>query len=114
MIVTTDAGLYRYFMNDLIEVTGRFHATPTIQFVQKGSGVTSIAGEKLYEYDAKRKSGRLLTVAIGPVIAGTGEAYKRHMLKQGRRESQFKLLPLQYAADCTFDFSSARLPPDPA
>ena len=30
VIVTTDAGLYRYFMNDLIKVTGRFHATPTI------------------------------------------------------------------------------------
>ncbi|HSF17006.1 MAG TPA: GH3 auxin-responsive promoter family protein [Vicinamibacteria bacterium] len=49
VIVTTAAGLYRYFMNDLVTVTGRFHATPTIQFVQKGKGVTNITGEKLYE-----------------------------------------------------------------
>ena len=49
VLVTTRTGLYRYFMNDMVRVTGRFHETPTIQFVQKGRGVTSITGEKLYE-----------------------------------------------------------------
>jgi sterol desaturase/sphingolipid hydroxylase (fatty acid hydroxylase superfamily) len=49
IFVTTAAGLYRYHINDIIRVTGRFHATPTIAFVQKGKGVTSITGEKLYE-----------------------------------------------------------------
>ncbi len=49
LIVTTGAGLYRYFRNDIISVTGRFHATPTIRFMQKGKGVTNITGEKLYE-----------------------------------------------------------------
>lgn len=49
VIATTQNGLYRYFINDLIEVTGRFNNTPTIRFVQKGSGVTSLSGEKLYE-----------------------------------------------------------------
>lgn len=49
VIVTTPAGLYRYFMNDIVRVVGRFGATPTIVFVQKGRGVTSITGEKLYE-----------------------------------------------------------------
>ena len=39
-------------MNDIIRVTGRFGATPTIAFVQKGKGVTSITGEKLYESQA--------------------------------------------------------------
>lgn len=46
---TTGAGLYRYFMNDIVKVTGRFHATPTLEFVQKGKGVTNITGEKVYE-----------------------------------------------------------------
>jgi len=50
VIVTTMNGLYRYFMNDLIEVTGWFHRTPTIHFVQKGKGVTNLTGEKLYEF----------------------------------------------------------------
>jgi len=49
VIVTTNAGLYRYFMNDLITVTGYYHETPLIKFLQKGKGVTSITGEKLYE-----------------------------------------------------------------
>jgi GH3 auxin-responsive promoter len=49
IIVTTMNGLYRYFINDIIEVTGYFYNTPTIAFVQKGKGVTNITGEKLYE-----------------------------------------------------------------
>lgn len=46
---TTKAGLYRYNINDIIEVTGYHHSTPKIIFVQKGKGVTNITGEKLYE-----------------------------------------------------------------
>ena len=49
VLVTTRDGLYRYDMNDIVRVTGRVGATPTLQFVQKGKGVTSITGEKLYE-----------------------------------------------------------------
>jgi hypothetical protein len=48
-LFTTAAGLYRYFMNDLVEVTGTFNQTPLLRFVQKGRGVTSLTGEKLYE-----------------------------------------------------------------
>lgn len=46
---TTKAGLYRYNINDIIEVTGFEHNTPKIIFIQKGKGVTNITGEKLYE-----------------------------------------------------------------
>ena len=49
VIVTTSAGLYRYFMNDLIEVAGEHRRTPLLRFVQKGRGVTNLTGEKLYE-----------------------------------------------------------------
>jgi len=49
VLVTSAAGLYRYFMNDLVEATGYFLATPLLRFVQKGKGVTSLVGEKLYE-----------------------------------------------------------------
>jgi hypothetical protein len=47
--VTTVAGLYRYEMNDIIEVTGFYEKTPLIRFIQKGKGVVSFTGEKLYE-----------------------------------------------------------------
>lgn len=63
IIVTTPHGLYRYFINDIIEVTGRYRKTPTITFVQKGKGVTNLTGEKLYE---------------SQVIAAATEAAKAH------------------------------------
>ena len=162
VVVTTANGLYRYFMNDLVEVTGRIHNTPTIAFIQKGKGVTNITGEKLYEYhvmeaveaiqalyrtrvdfyvmladpltrhytlyvehppldafagyhlekalgkanvefQAKRDSGRLEPVRVVNLEPGTGEAYKAHCLQLGQRDSQFKVLKLQYAKDCSFD-----------
>jgi hypothetical protein len=52
VLFTTAAGLYRYFMNDLVEVTGFFRRSPLLRFVQKGRGVTSLTGEKLYEAQA--------------------------------------------------------------
>jgi len=49
IIATTPSGLYRYFINDVVRVTGFLHSTPLLEFVQKGRGVTNITGEKLYE-----------------------------------------------------------------
>lgn len=49
IIVTTASGLYRYFINDIVRVSGFFHNTPLLEFIQKGKGVTNICGEKLYE-----------------------------------------------------------------
>ncbi len=49
IIVTNISGLYRYFMNDIVRVTGRYRQTPLLRFVQKGQGTTSITGEKLSE-----------------------------------------------------------------
>src|SRR5215218_2234948 len=47
--VTNASGLYRYDMNDIVEVTGHDGQTPLIRFIQKGKGVVSFTGEKLYE-----------------------------------------------------------------
>ncbi len=47
--VTTLAGLYRYDMNDIVQVMGYYENTPLIRFLQKGKGVVSFTGEKLYE-----------------------------------------------------------------
>ncbi len=54
VLVTTAHGLYRYGLNDLIEVTGWFRGTPTIAVLQRGTGVTSLAGEHLYEYQVEQ------------------------------------------------------------
>lgn len=49
VFVTTASGLYRYDMNDIVEVVDVFEKTPVLRFVQKGKGVVSFTGEKLYE-----------------------------------------------------------------
>jgi hypothetical protein len=49
VIVTTAAGLLRYHMNDVVRATSRIGNTPTLAFLRKGRGVTSITGEKLTE-----------------------------------------------------------------
>jgi hypothetical protein len=46
---TTRAGLYRYNINDLVEVIDFYQQTPVLKFVRKGAGVSSITGEKLTE-----------------------------------------------------------------
>jgi hypothetical protein len=52
VFATTPSGLYRYHINDVVEVTGHAGACPTLGFVRKGQGATSITGEKLYETQA--------------------------------------------------------------
>ena len=49
LVVTTQAGLYRYDMNDLVRVEGFYNTYPKFRFLQKGAGVTSLTGEKLTE-----------------------------------------------------------------
>ena len=49
LYVTTWAGLYRYNMNDLVEVTGFYGQIPNIQFIQKVNGIVTLTGEKLHE-----------------------------------------------------------------
>jgi hypothetical protein len=49
IFVTTDAGLYRYNMNDIVKVDGFHGQAPLLRFMQKGKGVTNITGEKVYE-----------------------------------------------------------------
>ncbi len=49
VFVTTASGLYRYAMDDVVEVSGFFQRTPLLIFLQKGAGATNLIGEKLYE-----------------------------------------------------------------
>jgi len=46
---TTSAGLYRYHINDLVQVSGFYENTPIIEFIRKGLGISSITGEKVTE-----------------------------------------------------------------
>ena len=172
VIVTTLEGLYRYDMNDIVRVNGMVQQTPTLEFVQKGRGTTSITGEKLtesqvldavpallnkqnvpqrffiliadeqasgytlfvesgdgatghhhdataiaaavdyrlsqlnVEYEAKRKSGRLIPLEVRWLQPGAGDRYRQVCVQSGQRDTQFKYLHLQYARECRLDFTA--------
>jgi hypothetical protein len=64
IILTGSNGLYRYDLNDIIEVRGFHGRTPKVAFVRKGRDMVSITGEKLHLNqiqeafrDAERASG---------------------------------------------------------
>ena len=70
IIVTTASGLYRYFMNDLVEVSGVFRQTLLISFVQKGKGETNSTGRE----------------------AGPGAGHRRRPARAGRSRRQSAIL----------------------
>ncbi len=169
IFITTNSGLYRYFINDIVRVTGKVENTPTLQFIQKGKGVTSITGEKLYEsqvieamkltekefnftniffimlankkfsnyelfienfdnfepplelirdyvesclcrlnieYENKLASGRIKPLSLHLIQSGTREIFKKYFIEKGQKESQFKIVALQYKDELDFDFEN--------
>ncbi len=49
VVITASNGLYRYDINDIVEVTDFYDRTPCIRFLHKGGNVVSITGEKVTE-----------------------------------------------------------------
>ena len=47
VVVTTNAGLYRYNTNDIVEVTGFYYKIPIVKFVGRINNFSDIVGEKL-------------------------------------------------------------------
>src|SRR5207248_3129093 len=69
VIVTTSGGLYRYRLNDIVEVVGKMRACPLIKFVGKQDKVTDIRGEKLNEQFVRTCVESLLTAGnLQPVF----------------------------------------------
>jgi hypothetical protein len=50
VLPTTAGGLYRYQIHDLVKCTGYHGKAPLIEFLNKGSHFSSLAGEKLSEF----------------------------------------------------------------
>ena len=48
LVISAANGLYRYNMNDIVEVTGFYNRTPLLAFVRKGGDMASITGEKIH------------------------------------------------------------------
>lgn len=49
VVVTTGGGLYRYRLEDRVEVTGFVERTPSLRFLGKEGHVSDLRGEKLHE-----------------------------------------------------------------
>ena len=49
LVITTETGLIRYDLNDIIEVVGFCHQTPVVRFVGKAGRFLNSVGEKLSE-----------------------------------------------------------------
>jgi hypothetical protein len=47
IFITTSGGLYRYDMNDVVEIVGNHQGAPLVVFRRKGRGMTNLTGEKL-------------------------------------------------------------------
>lgn len=49
ILLTTASGLYRYDIHDMVRCTGFRGTTPTLEFLNKGSHISSVTGEKITE-----------------------------------------------------------------
>ncbi len=61
LVVTNAAGLFRYDLNDVVEVTGFYGRLPLLRFSHKGRHVSNLVGEKLTEYQLARSVQRACT-----------------------------------------------------
>lgn len=66
LVVTTEAGLYRYDLRDTLEVVGRCRDTPVLRFVGKSGRYLNATGEKVSEAQ--------VSVAVRDAAAAVGVA----------------------------------------
>jgi hypothetical protein len=84
IFITTTGGLYRYDINDIIEVVGRYRQTPVIAFCRKGRGMTSITGEKVsvdQVIEAFERSAREVAVEVSHFKAEADTEAERYVFK---------------------------------
>lgn len=94
VFVTTSSGLYRYNINDIVQAGQKHQGCPSIRFLQKGKGITSITGEKLYVHQAlqavtgtQHKLG--VDIKFCLLLADVDSANYRALVEIGDRETDF-------------------------
>ncbi len=119
ILLTNQAGLYRYNIGDLISVTGYHHNTPIIEFLSKGTHISSITGEKLTEnqvVNAVRQATRQLPIIVDNFIMapkwGQPPCYSLSLVSKNQI-SQSELINLankidQQLSDANIEYQSKR------
>jgi hypothetical protein len=92
VIVSSFSGLARYQINDVVRAGEASGRTPTLAFVRKGRGVTSITGEKLTEDQ--------VNLAIASLAHGFGLKIHFHLMLADERAGGYQaFLQAEGAAD---------------
>ena len=94
LLFSTLSGLYRYDINDVVEITGFFNQFPLFRFLYKGEGVTSICGEKLSEDQ--------LLQAVKEAAAESGQAVEFFTMICDEERLQYTLFA-EFAQHAGFD-----------
>ncbi|MDD5557516.1 MAG: GH3 auxin-responsive promoter family protein [bacterium] len=94
LIMTTSSGFFRYNISDVVRVNGFHGDTPIVQFLHKGSRISSLTGEKLSEHqvvEAFRACERQLAFEVPQftVCPGWGEPPRYVILLEDRRDGLF-------------------------
>jgi len=82
LYITNGSGLFRYDMNDIIEVCGKYNNAPLIKFIQKGAGITSITGEKLAEEQ--------VIMAVGEVSESLGITVENYIMFADKKAFKYE------------------------
>jgi hypothetical protein len=96
VLITTAGGLYRYDLNDVVEVTGFHGRAPVIAFLRKGRDMASLVGEKLH---------------ANHVLAALAELRARHALpiEQARAAADPEATRYELLLELAGDVPAARL-----
>jgi hypothetical protein len=96
IFITTRSGLYRYDINDIVRAGSKIGECPSLRFVQKGRGVTSITGEKLSEHQVMG--------AFGSAAAELGIVPVYYLALADERDALYRLY-----IECDSVFDTKRL-----
>ena len=83
IFMTTQSGLYRYNINDIVRAEPGVGLCPGLRFMQKGRGVTNITGEKLSEDQ--------IIASVADVLAANGLSAEAFMALADEDASRYAL-----------------------
>lgn len=91
LVISNQAGLFRYNLDDRIRVTGHLDQTPIFEFLTRGKNTASITGEKITEWQ--------VTTAMQTAREKTGIPIERFLLQGHFHASETPYYELRFESD---------------
>lgn len=119
ILLSTSSGLYRYSIQDCVRVTGFFHETPELAFLNKGQYFSSLTGEKVSEFQVveslRQASLHLKCGAEDGIFSpmtgdppGYSLALERRAVLEGGRRGEFLARFEQHLRSVNVEYASKR------